>query len=220
MALVESIVSDPGLSKRHLHLFAEQLVTSAIIPNLIWQSGSHASVLRKLASAVLFSVVYSDEAIRFIICKLAPKLLPVLKSNLSDDDSSIRELITSSLARIFEIMPAVLGEQAIDQLYPELMKGLDDSCESVRFASCDALKHFLSCGPAANYNGTAIEYMVENLFLHMDDPNPAMQERVYNTLVASIAIDKDAVTKVARVSMTSHRTPKYCKKILSLVDDE
>eukprot|EP01083_Nonionella_stella_P133223 404991_1 len=215
MALVQSIVSNPDLPKKYVQPFAEALLMNAVIPNLVWQVGSHASALRKLSSAVLFSILQGGTS-TVTICKLCPELLPILKSTLGDDDGMIRELVSVSLSKIFEALPAVLGEQAIDKLYPELMKGLDDSNENVRFASCEAMRNFLRCAPAANYRGTAIEYMVENLFVHLDDPNPDLQEKVYGALVAAVSVDSAVVAKNAEASIFSHRNSKYCKKLLNL----
>jgi len=219
MALVQSIVSNPDLPKKYVQPFAEALLTNAVIPNLVWQVGSHASALRKLSAAVLLSILQGGTS-TLTICKLCPELLPILKSTLGDDDGIIRELVSVSLSKIFEALPAVLGEQAIDKLYPELMRGLDDGNENVRFASCDALRNFLRCAPAANYRGTAIEYMVENLFVHLDDPNPGLQEKVYAALVAAVSVDPAVVAKNAEASIFSHRHSKYCKKLLNLACDK
>ena len=62
--------------------------------------------------------------------------------------------------------------------------------------------------------------MVENLFVHLDDPNPGLQEKVYAALVAAVAVDPAVVAKNAEASIFSHRHSKYCKKLLNLACDK
>ena len=215
MALLESVVSKHSISEEHLNHFVENLVRNAIIPNLAWQSGALASSLRKVAVAVLFSLVCGGGLSDVALFKCAPVLLPTLKSTTSDDDSSTRELATATLAKVLEKIPGVLGEEAVHQIYPDLIKLLDDSNERVRLASCDALKHFLSSAPPKNFQGTAIEYMVENLFLHLDDPSPFFREKVYNVLCyAALVVDPNTVANNAKNSLSSHRDKELCLKLL------
>ena len=219
MALLESVVSKETVSKQHLHHFVEKLVRNAIIPNLVWQSGALASSLRKVTAAVLFSLVCGGGLSDVALFKCAPVLLPVLKSTISDDDSSTRELATATLAKVFEMIPGLLGEEAVHQIYPDLMKGLDDSNERVRFASCDALLYFLTSASSKNYKGTAIEYMVENLFLHLDDPNPDFREKVYDVLTTAISVDSNTVARNAKTSLSSHHIKDLCLKLLQAAEN-
>lgn len=214
MALLESVVSKQSVSEQHLNHFVESLVRNAIIPNLVWQSGALASSLRKVAVAVLFSLVRGGGLSDVALFKCAPVLLPTLKSTTSDDDSSTRELATATLAKVLEKIPGVLGVEAVQHIYPDLMKLLDDSNERVRLASCDALKHFLSSAPPKNFQGAAIEYMVENLFLHLDDPSPLFREKVYNVLCYALVVDPNTVASNAKNSLSSHRDKELCLKLL------
>lgn len=43
------------------------------------------------------------------------------------------------------------GDQAIHELYPKLLKRLDDSSDSVRATVCATLETFLVCAPAQHY---------------------------------------------------------------------
>jgi hypothetical protein len=63
---------------------------------------------------------------------VAPALLPVLKTDLDDFDASTRELCCLSLGLMFEALPGALSEQPVHELYPSLLKRLDDSADPVR----------------------------------------------------------------------------------------
>ena len=63
---------------------------------------------------------------------MAPALLPVLKTDLDDFDASTRELCCLSLDLMFKALPGALSEQPVHELYPSLLKRLDDSADPVR----------------------------------------------------------------------------------------
>ena len=46
-----------------------------------------------------------------------------------------------------------LGQELVHELYPELVKRLDDSNDAVRIEVCNALTEFLQCAPADAYRG-------------------------------------------------------------------
>lgn len=215
MALVESIISRPSFPKHVIEAFTERLLYAVVVPNLVWQVGGMASALRKVSAAVLFSILQSGHSSDMTLFKLSPQILPMLKCNLSDDNTSLRELAISSMGIMFDKMPQEgLTEEAIHQLYPALIKCLDDSSQSVRYLSCDALESFLQCASASNHHGTAISYIVDNLFIHLDDPDESFKEKVYHVLLAALNVDVDLVVKDAKSSLLSHTNRHYCDLLL------
>lgn len=214
MALFESIVSSSSFPRHYIHPFVENFLQVAIIPNLVWQVGGMASALRKVSAAVLFTILEGDCTTDLVIFKITPQLLPILKSSLTDDDTSLREMAISSMAIVLDKLPGALGEEAVHKLYPELIKCLDDNFESVRYAACDTLKNFLKCAPAKHFQGTAISYMVEYLFIHLDDPDPCFKEKIYEVLVGALDIDSNEVIKGAESSLLSHCSRYYCDRLL------
>jgi hypothetical protein len=76
----------------------------------------------------------------------------------------------------------------------------------VRNAACEAIQ---------NYQGTAIEYIVENLFIHMDDADTTFQRSVYEALLNAIPVDSEVVKRNAIVSLSSHHSSEFCKMLLN-----
>eukprot|EP00557_Chaetoceros_sp_GSL56_P006473 CAMPEP_0176503938 /NCGR_PEP_ID=MMETSP0200_2-20121128/15655_1 /TAXON_ID=947934 /ORGANISM="Chaetoceros sp., Strain GSL56" /LENGTH=949 /DNA_ID=CAMNT_0017903313 /DNA_START=423 /DNA_END=3269 /DNA_ORIENTATION=- len=160
MALLETLFSSVSESKSdQMNEFTERLVFNAILPNLIWQSGGLASSLRKVSVAVLYSILRSVGITRVMLHKFAPSLFPTLRSTLHDDDETTRELVTAIFAKMFASNS--LGKEAVYQLYPDLMRGLDDSDHRVRFASCEAIIAFLGSSPLDSFEGEILENIVE-----------------------------------------------------------
>ncbi len=220
MALVESIVSKPSLPRHDFFPFVERILDTVVVPNLVWQVGGMASALRKVSAAVLFSILRGNCITDEIIFRVAPRLFSIVKANLSDDDSSLRELSISSMKLLLERLPNRLGEEALHDLYPELMKCLDDSFDSVRLETCDALKHFFKCSSRSNYDTAILSYICEQLFVHLDDPNPALKEKVFEVLVVLLDIDKKHVIKGAKSSLSSHSCRHHCDLLLEFASEE
>jgi len=220
MALLETVVSDKSLPRHLLHPFTAKLIESSIIPNMQWRAGGMASALRKLSAATLFSLLRFDGATADCLFQTAPRLVPVLTSNLEDDDGSTRELVCSSLAIIFDLLHGVLGEEAVTRLYPSLVKCLDDSCDIVRYAACRALKSFLKSVPASHFCGTPVDYIVDQLLVHLDDPDTRFQDTILDVITVALDIDLDLVVKKCTAARSSHRSTHFCDMLLQRADEK
>ena len=68
---------------------------------------------------------------------------------------------------------------------------------------------------ANHFKGTTIDYIAENLMIHLDDTNHSIQEAVYNVLLIANDIDRDTVRKHAQEGRINHRSSVLCDKLLS-----
>lgn len=114
---------------------------------------------------------------------------------------------------IFERLRGAFGEQSVREIYPKLVARLDDSSDSVRIAICGTLNMFLQCAPRPSYSGTTIDYTLDQLFIHLDDPDPAVQQAVCQVIVTASTLDKELVLKKAVSNRANHRSPDMCDKI-------
>jgi len=66
---------------------------------------------------------------------------------------------------------------------------------------------------------TVIDYVLEQLFVHLDDPDPDIQQAVFAVIVvAAHAVDKALVLKMAESSKDSHRSTALCNHLI--VEDQ
>jgi len=214
MALIESIISDKEFPKYCLHPFAEEILKSFLIPNLVWQVGGISSALRKVSAGTLFSILRSGGVAKRTMTLIAPKLLPVLKSNLQDDDTIIRELVCSSFGLIFDLLFEEITEEHVNTFYPDLLTCLDDSCDAVRFAGCKTLKCLIKSGHNGIFNSTTFEHIIKNLFIHMDDLDSEFQSTVLEVLILALDVDSSIVAKYLKDAETTHRSRQYCNALL------
>lgn len=141
----------------------------------------------------------------------------MLKTNLGDYDASSRQLVVLSLGILFSALPGALGFEPVHQLYPELLKCLDDSSDDVRFAACGTLKVFLLAAPKEHFKGTLMDYMCDQLLIHLDDPDEVIQKAVLEILIVAGSLEKDIVEKKTQAARRSHRDARWCDLLLSKI---
>jgi hypothetical protein len=202
MALLEFVLSHDSISGPLLYGFSLRLIEKSIIPNLVWKSGGKASAVRKLTSATLFSILRREGIPREILLPSIPSLLPVLKSNLDEDDSVTRELVCLCLSYIFEALPRSLDEQNANEMYPMLLRMLDDNSDNVRLASCRTLKYFMIASEDSMPSSIS-EYVIESIIAHLDDPDAKFVSLVFDILSDLSRIHSTSTLKVMRRSVYS-----------------
>ena len=146
-----------------------------------------------------------------------PQLLPVLKTNLEDYDASSRHLVTLSLATIFEMLPLAFGEEPIRQLYPELLKRLDDSSDEVRKSVSQCFIPFFHCGPPQSFAGGILDYTLDQLVIHLDDPDPIIQKEVSGVVKEASKLDCGLVRKKLTGARDGHRSSRVCDELLAII---
>merc|ERR1711972_692561 len=97
-----------------------------------------------------------------------------------------------------ELQAEINGEQ-LREIYPELLKRLDDSNDKVRTAVCEALSMFFKCLPP-KWSRSLYESILKTLFVHLDDPNPDIQQGVYSVLEAAVHQDYDTFLQEAKTA--------------------
>lgn len=231
LALLQTLLEAPAAGRASTP-FCPRLITEALVPNIVWKAGRVASTVRKVAVACLYTLLrghnpgasdgkgaavvecsYVDADCAFAT---APHVLPVLKTDLEDHDASTRQLVCHCLRIVFAMLPLALSQQPVGDLYPALLKRLDDSSDDVRFAACGALERFVGSAPPAAFAGTCIEYMTEQLLVHLDDGDTSIQDAVLGVLKALASqVDAKLVGRKAAAARTSHRSPAYVDRLVA-----
>ncbi|KAJ1450972.1 armadillo-type protein [Pelagophyceae sp. CCMP2097] len=228
VALVHALVKPAAAVHDLATADVRRLVDAVVAPNLVWSAGRVPATLRKAALAVLHALLggSNDEAAaaRHGAAWVATfsNLVPVLRTNLDDYDTSARELSIACLSSLLAALPsqqARLDDAVVTALYPALLKRLDDSADHVRLQACRAFVRFVrACAPGA-LQGTALEFSTEQFLVHLDDALPDVQDAVFEVLKELLKLDDDAKSKVKRKITevrASHRSPAYCDRLLEI----
>lgn len=218
MALLEGMIRDAS-SNWECSAFISQasqlLIKEIVVPNLIWRVGRVEATIRKVALAVCYGILKAGAVQTETLFNIAMEIVPLLVGHLDDSEVTPRLMACLGLAVIFERLRGVFSDQAIREMYPKIIARLDDSSDDVRVAICTTLDKFLLCGVSKNcYTGTLIDYILDQLFIHLDDPNPNIQQAVFNTIVTASNVDKGLVIKKAESNRLSHRSPVLCDKVI------
>merc|ERR1711865_836408 len=163
----------------------------------------HALLEQHLVSPAALNAAFSD-------------LLPILKSCLDDSWSPDNRMIACLvLACLLTDLQAEINGEQLREVYPEMLKRLDDSNDKIRSVVCEALSVFFKCLPP-NWSRSLYEYILRTLFVHLDDPNPEIQEGIYGVLQAAVHQDYAAFMGEARAAVAKSAHPRMCEELLRL----
>merc|ERR1712078_485900 len=169
-----------------LRAHSSAFLEGVLIPNCVWKAGQsnnkirkggmvciHALLKRHLVSPQALNVAFSD-------------LLPILKSCLDDSWSPDNRMIACLvLACMLQDMQAEITAEQLREVYPEVLKRLDDSNDKIRTVVCEALSVFFKCLPPKG-SRSLYEYILRTLFVHLDDPNPEIQQAIFGVLQVAV----------------------------------
>mmetsp|Transcript_21120 Transcript_21120/g.45100 ORF Transcript_21120/g.45100 Transcript_21120/m.45100 type:complete len:933 (+) Transcript_21120:93-2891(+) len=212
LGLTHFLINEEELAEA-LKAHAPAILLQVLIPNCTWRAGQsnnkirkggmvciHALLQRRLADAASLNAAFTD-------------LLPIVKSALDDSFSPDNRMIACLIlsCTLSELQSEISGDQ-LREVYPELLKRLDDSNDKIRVAVCEALVMFFKCLPP-NWSRSLYEYILRTLFVHLDDPNLEIQQGIYAVL--ETAIDQDFTTFIneARAAAAKSSHPRLCEEL-------
>jgi len=218
IALLESLIRAGTTNwecSQHIANASESIIKHVLIPNLIWRVGRVEGTVRKVALATCYGILKAGAVKPDTLFNTASELVPLIVSHLDDNDLSPRQMSCLCITVLFERLRGAFSEQSIREMYPKLLSRLDDSSDTIRVGICHALVMFLQCGTHKKfYSGTTIDYTLDQLFIHLDDPDPEIQQAVFKVIIQASEIDKQLVLKKAERNVNSHRTPTMCNKVI------
>ncbi|TDH64770.1 uncharacterized protein CCR75_001536 [Bremia lactucae] len=215
LSLLETMLGMNTISKA-LMPFNVALLQKAIIPNITCREGRVAATIRKVGVACAYTLFRQDIADQKCLFETAPQMLLVLKSSIDDSDPKTRQLVCLALQYLFVAFPECLREEPVHQLNAEILKRLDDSNDTVRRAACETFFTLLKAAPREHFRGTIIDYMLDCLFVHLDDTEPFIQEAVLKILQEIVAIDALQLAKKAKENRSRHQSSRFCDHLLAL----
>jgi len=218
LGLLHKLLSDPDCAYL-LRPWTKRLVSQCIVPNLVWNAGEVAASIRKMAIATLFSFLNSGglHTLDIMGGDSSNNLLPTLATNIGDcNDESSRYMAVLCFGMLFGgLHPDSLEHEVVHALYPDLIQCLEDASNAIRLAACETLVLFLKRAIRKDLKGsTALDYMVERLLIHMDDPNESVREGCFNVLAVAVEVDKDRVMKKVEDSLSSYPDSTLCERLL------
>mmetsp|Transcript_65377 Transcript_65377/g.142520 ORF Transcript_65377/g.142520 Transcript_65377/m.142520 type:complete len:938 (+) Transcript_65377:63-2876(+) len=189
------------------------LLGGVLIPNCTWRPGQSNNKIRKggmvCVHAVLQRHLVTPGALNAVFADLMPVLKSCLDDSFSPDNRMIACLVLS--CTLSELQAEISGEQ-LREVYPELLKRLDDSNDRIRVAVCEALGTFFKCLPP-RWSRSLYEYILRTLFVHLDDPNTEIQQGIYAALEAAVHQDHTTFLNEAQAAAAKSSHPRLCEEL-------
>ena len=197
LALIEHFLAKSSLQDT-LQYYGEVLILGILQPCIEWRIGIPNVKIRQ-AGIVCMK--------KLIDCKLIEKedlhknfmdIFNNLKNCLDDDFSSeIRFAATVLLKTMINYSGTQFVWDDFKEVYPELLKRLDDSQDGIRLEACKAFEIFFEVLPE-DWAKNLVEYMVQNIFIHLDDSDTQIQEAIAVVLNKAAKVHKDVVIGIGR----------------------
>ncbi|XP_053706872.1 dynein axonemal assembly factor 5-like isoform X1 [Synchiropus splendidus] len=204
-------------SQGHFQNESEKFVSDVLLPNLIWQAGRTAGAVRTAALSCLLAVLHGGTISPAQLLGLEQKLSPQVLSALEEDSPMARTLACRSLATMLGLIGSELHPEALNKIYPELLKRLDDSSEGVRQVALQTIGLWLS-NLNKNYNAEVfsshLEFLFQQLLLHLDDPDSSVQDQVLGVLKQGSTVHPALLKKEVVAVRDKQRSPLYCDQLL------
>uniref|UniRef100_A0A8C4GNC9 Dynein axonemal assembly factor 5 n=1 Tax=Dicentrarchus labrax TaxID=13489 RepID=A0A8C4GNC9_DICLA len=198
-------------SQGHFRDESEKFLCDVLLPNLVWRAGRTAAAVRTSALSCLLALLHGG-----LLC-LEEKLSPLVLSALEEDSQMGRLLACRSLSTILKLIGTSLHPEALNKIYPELLKRLDDSSEGVRGVTLQALGLWLS-SLTKDYNpelcAPHLQFLFQQLLLHLDDPDSSVQDRVLEVLKTGSSVNPALLKREVEAVRDKQRSPLYCDQLL------
>ena len=217
----------PLNSQNQLSSFSDVIMKDIVLANSIWRAGKKATILRMEAMDLFLALVQHGNinsetccgllSIGVINSLLQKDVLPVLMSNIDDDEANTRRITLNILAII---LSSHASFQAVDlkKIYPELLKRMDDAQDTLRIRCAQVWKSFFNASKrfldrmallrvtsdeskvtvVQRETGEVIEValddvhwdtIIKGLLIHMDDTNSNIQETVCSVIKDGLKLD-------------------------------
>lgn len=104
-----------------------------------------------------------------------------LRAMLEDDNKTTRLTACRATSRVLQLAGSSLECGRLHNMYPDLLKRLDDSSDEVRVAACQTFLAYVDSFQGDFQSGlyrAHLEAMYQGLLLHLDDPSEDIQNAV------------------------------------------
>jgi dynein assembly factor 5 len=187
LALVEFLLNQATLAET-IGFYAEIILKMILIPSTVWKVGSPNIKIRKASVICMIRMIDNNLISPEKLNNSFKGIMGVLKNCIDDDwANDLRFTSVIMIRKMIEYLKGVLTDEEYKDIYPELLKRLDDSQDGIRIATAESFQVFFKALPD-HWSSSLYEYSVKNIFIHLDDSNPDIQKAIREVLVAAARI--------------------------------
>ncbi|KAK6170739.1 hypothetical protein SNE40_019054 [Patella caerulea] len=204
-------------SKKKFSGFAVSVVKDMVMPNCVWRAGRTAGAIRTTAISCLWALLKSHVLSKEKMEPIVENLLTQVITLMEDDNKSTRLIACRVLTRLFELMGGTLNQDRLHNIYPELLKRLDDSSDEIRVVVAKTFLAYFDCfgeGYDPDLYKAHLEAIFKGLLVHLDDSEKKIQEAILEVLKRAGQLHPAMLKQEVESVKHKHRTGQYCDILL------
>jgi dynein assembly factor 5 len=168
LALVEFLLNQDILTET-MTFYSEVVLKMILIPATIWKVGSPNVKIRKASVICMMRLVDNRIISVFKLKNNFKEVMNVLKGCLDDDwATDIRFAGVVFIRKMIEYLHEEFDGEDYKEIYPELLKRLDDSQDGIRIATAESFTVFFKYLPDP-WSSSLYDYTIKTIFIHLDD---------------------------------------------------
>ena len=216
LALVEFLLSQDILAEI-ISFYSEIILKMILIPSTMWKVGSPNIKIRKAAVICMIRMIDNKLISPVKLNNSFKAIMGVLKNCIDDDwANDLRFTSVVLIRKIIEFLHEVFTDEEYKDIYPELLKRLDDSQDGIRIATAETFQVFFRRLPDP-WSSSLYEYSVKNIFIHLDDSNPEIQKAIREVLVQAARIQREKFFEIAEEQLHKFQHPSQVKSLIETV---
>ena len=197
LALIEHLLLQENLHST-IMFYTEIVIKLILLPCLEWRAGMPTTKIRKASVICLIKIMEKELIEKAKLATLLPELINKLKSPLDDDWAhDLRFASVVLLTKTMAYFGDEMEREAFNEIYPELLKRLDDAQDGIRVETCKGFEVFFTYLPDP-WSSSLYPYTIKQIFIHIDDPNNAIQQAIVKVLEKAGRVQTEAFLEIAR----------------------
>jgi hypothetical protein len=214
MILIEYCLDSSELSDQ-VKNYIEFIIPEILLPATAWRAMRPNSKIRKASLVCLIKLFKNNLIETSSVSHFFNDIIQVLKSTLEDDwDPEMRFLSINMLKYLISYEYEIVSESNLTELYPLLLKRLDDSQDNNRILVSEVFKIFFQICQKVRISSSTYEYIVSSAFIHLDDPNENVRRAVLNFLCEAKKIFTLEFNKIVEKNLESFIHKSTIKELL------
>jgi hypothetical protein len=202
----------------HLNDFGvcSPVVIEICLQGISWKVGKPTEAIRRIACLSFTQAIINENISKDALMSQSKKVCSLFKGCIEDEWSvNLRQSGLNFIKILASEIKNELTQEFLYEIYPIVLSRLDDSNDDIRILAVDALGVVINCSNF-RFSKSTMEYIISILFLHMDDPNESLRNRIFWLLKLSSEGDsKEIIEQAAGTNLELYKHKKYCQELLT-----
>lgn len=213
IALIEHFLKTESLHST-IVFYSEIILKMVLVPSFAWSTGIPSQSIRKAAVVCMMAMLNNRLIETSKLHQNFKDIIKQLKNCLEDDwVAELRYASVILLRKLMEYAREDLDFDDFKEIYPDLLKRLDDAQDGIRIETAKNFELFFELVPNP-WSSSLYEYSVKNIFIHLDDPNPAIQEAIIKVLKVAARVQTADFIAIATDCQSKFNRPIACKNLV------